>query len=921
MDQMLFDYLLSGKAWLLVGSGPSIEMGYPTWEELASLAAQVVNVEHAGMDLTNINVALVQGDYPRAFQEVGHVLGSPRLLQLLRENLRPIRKSRIYEMLARWPIDVYMTTNYDDELQNSLSRLTLAYTTYSNSEDHLSQLVPDLTGAIFKLHGDLRSEEGLILTSDHYQEISEASSWQYWRTKITSVFQMSRVIVIGHSLSDKNIKHVLQAAKKGAGVTQPVLWIAPNVPADSRRQLLEDYRIRVIAYEDKGNQHRNLVKLIETVNEFVPPRVQIRVQEQIELVKRSSGHPAAAATGFFVFNEFSKAKDFDEKRIDIVTAAIESTLPEINNLGTFTLEKAFESAGWPKEVQPDSDFISRVRDRAIERKLFSASNDDFQVTDKSLNIALKKRAGFEHMRDRFKHSLIFRIKRDFPDLNDEQAQRISSDIESCLTEFFKQGGLSLASMLFSQKRPITAPRSIIPFIIASSTLYDALLMRHAFFKSSVDAFVHPESAEIEYLGRISQGFFAFHALGVFGDVAIERLRHAKDTVWLVDSDTQIRVLALGASANVVYRECLSRLNSMGIRFFTTNSLLDETREHLRFANNVVQLYGANSPYVIAAARGDVPYRKSNLFMEGFIRWQDAGNPCNWQSYLYQIFEHYKYSEIDIRKALSSLGIEVIELEEWPGFSHEHYNDVEIYIQKIADIWEQLQQRWFASDTELPTDPWKKAKPEAEAFNIVKREREGAYHIISLPGQSSSSWFISNTSILNMVDPESKAIITWQPEAFLSFASTLCDVSQSQLAEHAFERLLLSLAQSGLNLLDDDTIGRVFGSVIDQATLDIQQLHQEYDELLQGKYGEPLESVLARIRRPYYPLATMQLAKEIAQAEADRRRAAEVETRVAAERAASAEKELKAVKAYRLKLLRRRSRPSKRRKKKQKRKRK
>ncbi len=921
MDPLLIEYLLSGKAWLFIGSGPSIEMGYPSWGKLASIAAKEAETEHTEADLTKLNAALSKHDYPAAFKEAEDILGGPRLLQILRTNLKPTSPSKMYEMFATWPIPVYLTTNYDDELQYHLSHLQLAYITYSNSEDHMSQLLPDFSGAIMKLHGDLSSQDGLILTANHYKEITEASSWEYWRSKMTAVFQMNRVIVIGHSLSDRNMKHVLQAAKKGAGVAQPVIWIAPNVPVKDRRELLEDYRIRVVTYEDRDGQHRNLARLIESLSEFVPPRTVVQVQEQIEKLTRLSLQPHAAAPGFFVFNEVCRQIDFEQKRIDIVLSAIQAALPEINDLGHFTFEKALAIAGWPEGVRVDADFMSNIREQAVQREFFSPLGEEFQVTDNALTTALKKRKTFEHMRGRFQKSILLRIKRDFTDLTDTQAAQIPVDIESSLTEYFREGGLSLASALFSSRPTKTAPSSIIPFITAASTRYDHLTMRQAFFKASVDAFMHPESAEREYLGRISQGFFAFHSLGVFGDAAFERLKLAGETVWLLDSDTQIRVLALGAPANAAYRECLSRLTNIGLRFFTPTSLLDETREHLWFANNVIKQNEPNSPYVIAAARGEPPFRKSNLFLEGFIRWQDAGNPCNWGRYLYDIFESSNYPDIDIKNTLNTIGIEAVELQEWPGFHEQHFHDVDQYAINIATIYEQAQPKWIAPDSDLPTEAFKKAKPEAEAYHIVQKEREGEYYIISEQRQESPAWFISYTSILNLLAPEQNTMITWQPEAFLSFASTLCDLSQPELVEHAFGTILLGLAQSGLNLLDDDTIARVFGAGIDQAKLNIEALRQEYRDVLQSKYGEPLDHLLARISPPYYQLAAIQLATEIAEAEAERRRHAELEARRAAKLAESSEKRLQQLEKFRIKLLRKQSRPPKTRKSRRKRKKK
>lgn len=55
-------------------------------------------------------------------------------------------------------------------------------------------------------------------------------------TKIPSAFQMNRVVIVGHSLSDQNFRHVLEAAKRGTSVQQPVYWIAPDVTVDQARK-------------------------------------------------------------------------------------------------------------------------------------------------------------------------------------------------------------------------------------------------------------------------------------------------------------------------------------------------------------------------------------------------------------------------------------------------------------------------------------------------------------------------------------------------------------------------------------------------------------------------------------------------------------------------------------------------------------
>lgn len=758
--------------------------------------------------------------------------------------------------------------------------------------------MPDFTGGIIKLHGDLKSGKGLILTASQYREIEQADSWRYWRTKMTSVFQMNRVVVIGHSLSDNSIRHVLEAAKQGSGVLQPICWIAPDVSYEISKDFLEKYRIRVISYDNQDGEHRNLLRLIETINDFIPPRPAIHIQQQIAEAIQSPLGINAAAPGFFVFNKLVAQSAFEEKRVDVIVAAIQAVLPKLMNLKEFNLETALEIAGWPKDLLLNSEFSARVCSRAVEEKILVHVDEKVKVSENAEKQALENNKRFEHMRDRFKNSLALRLKRNYPSIIDSEVSSIASDIEASLTGYFREGGLSLATTLFSiaqSSKQFTVPSSIIKFITESSARYDDSLKRQAFCTVSVDAFVKAEPAEREYLGRISQGFFAFHALGVFGDVAMERLRHAKETVWLVDSNVQISALALAAATNAVFKESFSRLHAIGIRFFTTQKLFEETYEHLRFADKAIKDNGTTSPLVIAAATGQPPYRKSNKFLEGFIRWQIAGNPCDWESYLFQIFGNHNPKAEDIKAAICKLGIEIIAFQDWSGFCDTNFAEVEEYAKKIQNIWEPKQQIPAIRDVY----PYKKAQPEAEALIIVKREREGYFYILSNRGQKSSSWFISDTSILNLIETGSR--ITWQPDAFLKFASTIFPISDSRSASHAFDTLLWQLAQSGLSLLNEKDISTVFGGVIDQATLSIVEQRQTYEDTLGKKYGEPLEAVMAKVSSMYKPLVALQLANEMAQVEAQRRRRIEMEAAETTKRARNAEKKLEEIEKFRQKM--------------------
>lgn len=919
MDDYLISYLKSGKAWLLIGSGPSIAMGYPSWEKLASVAVKTLKIEMPGKSFSIIESALHHEDYPTVFEHVKDILGGPSLLQILQENFAPSSSGEIYKLIARWPIPVYLTTNYDDEIQKHLTELGETYIPYSNSEDHLGYLRPDFNGAIFKLHGDLRSERGLVLTKSQYRDISENMDWAYWRTKMTSVFQMNPMIIIGHSLTDKNVKHVLELAKHGAGVHQPICWVAPDVKDIQKREYLDNYRIRVIPYDNRDGEHKNLLRLIDSINDFIPPRTAVHINSQIQKITESPLGNNAGAPGLFVFNRLMSQRNFEEKRIAVIIAAIQSVLPVLSSQSQFSLKTALEYAGWPQNVPLSSELEETISKSVVEQGILEPVNDQFKVGKGAEKTSIENKKHFEHLRERFRQALVLRLKRGYLALSDTEVQQISSDIDLSLSGYFRDGGLSLATTLLSISlkagyKTAPVPSSIIKFITEASTKYDTLLKRQAFCTISVEAFSRAESAERDYLGRISKGFFDFYLLGVCGDEAIERLKHAKETVWLIDSSAQIPALAIASSTNHIFVSSFLRLKDAGVRLFTTERLFDETYYHFNFANEVIKYYGQSSPMVIAASTGQSPYRKSNQFLEGFVRWQAAGNPCNWESYLFQIFKTTSPTKENVKKALSHFGIEVIPFQNWPGFSNtEDLANREQYTKKIMQISENLHQGIDYTGKILDIDFERKARPEAEALIIVLHERNGIYYILSEKGQSSHSYFISGTSILNAIEEGEK--ITWPPDSFLRFASTLSPAIDSEAADEAFETLLWNLAQSGISLLDEKEISSVFGETIDQASLNMLEQREMYAKTIEEKYGEPIESVMQRVKPMYRPLAAIQMAREIAQVQKERAKKEENRANEESKRADTAEKKLKEVEYFKKKMEAKKARSKKKRHKK------
>jgi len=74
MDQFLIEYLKSGKAWVLIGAGPSTAMGYPSWGQLAEVAINTAKVEVGEKINGNIDAIMKRKDYPAVFDKIREIL-------------------------------------------------------------------------------------------------------------------------------------------------------------------------------------------------------------------------------------------------------------------------------------------------------------------------------------------------------------------------------------------------------------------------------------------------------------------------------------------------------------------------------------------------------------------------------------------------------------------------------------------------------------------------------------------------------------------------------------------------------------------------------------------------------------------------------------------------------------------------------
>jgi SIR2-like protein len=273
-DQRIIRKINQGRAFALVGSGPSSEIGYPSWGSLATGLTEYLRAEKRLSDEASYKKYLDQKKYPELFSQAERDLGSrEELVSFLSKLLRPPAKQRgsTYEILANWPFACYLTTNWDDEISAHLADRKIYFQTLQNSKEDLAQIRGDATGLIVKLHSDLAHPKSAVITADDYSAL-QTGRYSYLRDRLKAIFEMFDVLVVGHSLVDPDLNLILQVAKESAHPEHPVFFIAADLTNAEIRDYLNRYNIVAISYPNLDGTHSQLRRTLGLFDRFIMPR-------------------------------------------------------------------------------------------------------------------------------------------------------------------------------------------------------------------------------------------------------------------------------------------------------------------------------------------------------------------------------------------------------------------------------------------------------------------------------------------------------------------------------------------------------------------------------------------------------------------------------------------------------------------------
>ena len=219
LPQELLESIVNKTCIAFVGSGPSCEMGYPSWEALAREAMQIAKEIGTGIDDESYDLKMKSREYEAIFGLLERDLGSrAKMIEIVNSLMEthsplPDRNGKIYRIIANWPFKSYITTNFDNALAESLSQHGY-YETLRNSNSDMKRFLSNPNELILKIHSDLTDGDNAVLTDDDYDKCYVHTQKECYRQYLKQIFAKYTIFFIGHSLYDPDIKHILKMAQE-----------------------------------------------------------------------------------------------------------------------------------------------------------------------------------------------------------------------------------------------------------------------------------------------------------------------------------------------------------------------------------------------------------------------------------------------------------------------------------------------------------------------------------------------------------------------------------------------------------------------------------------------------------------------------------------------------------------------------------
>ena len=635
MDRKLIDMINSGRCFAFIGSGPSCEVGYPTWHEMAEYVRRYIKDNCSNYDDASYKKYITQKKYAEMFTVAEDDLGKKKLLvDLIKEKFEntTITDGNIYKILLNWPFACYLTTNYDDEINKNLKKIGITYQTYQNKREDFYNVEDGMKNIILKLHSDLNNPSDVVITSRDYSKLYADDSCTYFRTKLSHLFEMFNIIIVGYSLYDIDIRHVLEIAKNTINPYRPIYMFASDVTKSEIKEYYDKFNITIIPYKRNGDKHDELIKILNMIKNFVEPRGNASLSIDGDDALRKSDIASA------LFLHRNSAQGVLKAGIDSIilySLHVNGGKHEKNNLlSNKNINFAFSS-----NVDIEKALEEGLR-KLLDQKSVEIDNNIVCITEKGKDEISEIQTKRTKNKELAYKDFIDALKHEQPSLDKMQEEYLFTLAEKTITLMFEKRGHALADRIFAN----TSVRqhdlsSIFESIYSTAQDIEDSATKYAFINAMFKFSLEPTDIQKNYMASLSQGFFLYHAIGSNPNFYSEVNNILKNNLWIYDSNILIPLIATGSTGCLFANNLVDLMKENYSITYTTYNIIREVFSHYNWCVNFVNTHGSTSVEFLRNATIKSGY-KQNLFIDGYINEYAIGSVSSFRDYSYKCFKTY-----------------------------------------------------------------------------------------------------------------------------------------------------------------------------------------------------------------------------------------------------------------------------------------
>lgn len=847
IDRDLVRAINAGRCFAFVGSGPSIEMGVPDWTNLTKNAISELIPNGSVALVGKCNSIFSAGQYPKVFDLIEQHIGIQPILEYLDKVLVGNKATATtYKYMAKWPFCCYLTTNFDNYLEEFLNDEEISFALRKNSENDMRLLRDDASNIVFKVHGDTSTPDDIVLTLSQYKNFCTNEEHRVWREKISSILHSRDILIVGYSCSDPNFKDQLERAKLAVLPSHPIFMISDSFDLNAIRNLSKE-NIRIIPYKNPRGDHKELERLFRRYNPFIARRGSALIGDLHINFER-----AELAASLYMFTQLRLV---DKNKSCIVKTYASAILKILIGLGVgaemsrgavsdILLKKTFAVSCMDPEKMDDA--IACLHDAGLI--VFGNSADLIRATQKGRDDILAVTEERKVVYERFEKSCRYFLNKEYSHLTDKAVDAVINSLNKGLLKAFEKRGLEIARSVFSDiEIDLPGATDILGVVNEASSFLPEGDPRIAFADLMLEIIARPCDAMKEYLAVLSQGYFAYHALGLEPTSSKLRSELSKQKAWILDASIILPMLAVGSINHGYAKDLMARIREVGLECYTTKKLLTEVCKHAQFAINNFSNIDPLSPQFLEGVLANSGF-KQNLFLDGFAKWSLTAASPDFTYYLRGVLgdDYVNILDTSVKQKIEEMGIKVVNIDDWPGFVPENWGECTEYLEEIKKI--RQKNGTYKNDDQCYA--------EAEVYCIHK---------------ISGAMFLSQSNVLNQINP-GKNSMTWKPEGMYRYLSLFSSSPTS--AELLYGCMFQDLYSAGLNIVDRNTIAQYVEPMVKQARMEMDREREKYEEALGKKHFDELREQFEEMPDEQKPFYSMRLAYYIAAQEAEKRKRAE-----------------------------------------------